>query len=74
MLETINRNILKFSAGRAIFCGQCDAIADAHRWVLITHNADTLGMCAPCWDKLSAGRATHGYEVLDGRVIFKRGK
>jgi hypothetical protein len=70
MQLTINRNLLKYSAGRAIFCGQCDAIADARRWVLITHDSNTLGMCACCWDKLSAGRATRGYDVLDGRVIF----
>lgn len=68
---TINRNLLKYSAGRAIFCGQCDAIADARRWVLVTHNNDTLGMCAPCWDKISKKRATPGFQVLDGRVIFK---
>jgi len=74
MIETINRNLLKFSAGRAIFCGQCDAIADARRWVLVTHNEDTLGMCAACWDKLSAGRAALGFDVLDGRILFKGAK
>ena len=72
MQRTINRNLLKYSAGRSIFCGQCSAIADARRWVVVTHKADTLGMCAPCWDALKKGRPTPGFEVVDGREAFGR--
>lgn len=72
MEQTINKNLLKYSAGRSIFCGQCDAIADARRWVLVSHQNDELGMCAPCWDKLRAGRQTPGFQVLDGREVFSK--
>jgi len=72
MQKTINRNLLKYSAGRSIFCGQCDAIADARRWVVVSHNDDTLGMCAPCWDALKKGRPTPGFEVVDGREEFAK--
>ena len=72
MERTINRNLLKYSAGRSIFCGQCDEIADCRRWVMITHNEDELAMCAPCWDKISKGRATPGFQVLDGRKAFSK--
>ena len=74
MQRTINRNLLKYSAGRSIFCGQCSAIADARRWIVVSHNDDILGMCAPCWDALKKGRPTPGFEVVDGRVEFGRKK
>jgi len=72
MHKTINRNLLKYSAGRSIFCGQCDAIADCRRWVLVSHGDEELGMCAPCWDIISKGRPTPGFQVLDGREAFSK--
>ena len=75
MLETINKNIVKFSAGRAIFCRTCGEIADCRRWVVATQGDYTGQCCAPCWDKLTEGKpAPAGVEVLDGRILFKGAK
>jgi hypothetical protein len=73
MQTTINKGLVKYSAGRAIFCPHCQDIADAKRWVVATIGDRTLGTCAPCWDKAIAGKALpESIEVLDGRVLFAR--
>lgn len=73
MQTTINKGLVKYSAGRAIFCPHCQDIADARRWVVATIGERTLGTCAPCWDKAIAGKVLpESIEVLDGRVLFAR--
>jgi hypothetical protein len=75
MQLTINRNLLKYSASRAIFCRACRAIADARRWIIATQGDHVTQCCSACWDTLIAGKPVPAsVEVLDGRVIFKRGK
>jgi len=75
MLETINRNILKFSAGRAIFCPNCHAVADCRRWVLATQGDYSSHCCATCWDTAtSALTVPASVDVLDGRILFKGAK
>ena len=76
MVRTVNRNLLKYSAGRAIFCPCCGEVADAKQWVVATLGERTVSRCARCWDS-----ATHRIgvfppllEVLDGRVLFARTK
>jgi len=72
MLETVNRNILKFSAGRAITCPNCGEIADCRRWVLATQGDYTSQCCAKCWDKATGAKpAPASVNVLDGRILFK---
>ena len=68
MERTINRNLLKYSAGTAIFCPRCDTVADCRRWVIV---GDCGAMCAPCWDKALGNRPIpENLEVLDGREVF----
>ena len=75
MLETVNRNILKFSAGRAFFCPACHEIADCRRWVVATQGEYTSYCCGACWDKATTGKTIPAsVEVLDGRILFKKGK
>ena len=73
-VRTLNRNLLKHSAGTAIFC-QCGQVADCRRWVVASHGERTIGLCCTCWDKaLAAKPALAGCDIIDGRVIFKRAK
>ena len=72
MARTVNRNLLKYSAGRSIFCPHCQNIADARRWVVVTQGAKSMGLCAPCWDKSKRPTLPTDVEVLDGRVLFAR--
>jgi len=72
MLNQINRNLLKYSAGRAITCPHCGQIADCRRWVLATQGDTTRGACTACWDAATAEKTVPAsVEVLDGRVIFR---
>jgi hypothetical protein len=75
MLETINRNILKFSAGRAITCPICGTIADCRRWIVASQGDTTRQCCATCWDKATGAKPVPAsVEVLDGRLLFKGAK
>ena len=78
MLETVNRNILKFSAGRAITCPICGTIADCREWVVASQGDNVRQCCATCWDSIIGIKgvkpAPAGVEVLDGRILFKGGK
>lgn len=75
MQATINKGLVKYSAGRAIFCPHCQDIADAKRWVVATIGERTLGTCATCWDKAIEGKTLPAsIEVLDGRVLFARAR
>lgn len=77
MARTLNRNLLKHSAGTAIFCPHCGQVADCRRWVVASLGERTHGLCAKCWDKAmqNPGIARHPrLEVIDGRVLFARPK
>lgn len=50
MQATINRNLLKYSAGLHICCPSCGEIADFRRWVIWESPAGrTGGNCTKCW-------------------------
>lgn len=79
--KTLNRNSLKYSVGRAIFCPGCRDIMDVRRAVEVTASQNgnivmVKALCITCWDKqraeferkLAELKAT--IEVLDGRVLF----
>ena len=65
----VESNLLKYSAGRAIFCPNCQGVMDWRRTVVATIHAKTDGkeekcirsyvVCAGCWDKL-------GHTVKEG--------
>ena len=75
MISSVNKALLRYSAGRAITCAHCGTIADAPRWVTATQGDHSLSACAPCWDKATAGKSMpESVEILDGRIVFKRGK
>jgi hypothetical protein len=77
MQTTINRSLLKYAAGRAVFCPQCGDIMDAKRTVIVTTPAgQTRTMCAHCWDQVAGfARKDERFaelDILDGREVFKR--
>jgi len=75
MLETINRNLLKYSAGRAITCPNCGEIADCRRWIVASQGETTRHCCVTCWDKVTSAKPVPAsVEVLDGRILFKGAK
>ena len=76
MIETVNRNILKFSAGRAITCPTCGTIADCRRWVVVYATGEIdRACCASCWDGAKGAKPVPAsVEVLDGRILFKGAK
>lgn len=76
MVQALQRNLLKYSAGRAMFCPQCDKVADARKWVCATlTDGREVGICAPCFDGILKGRQIPaGMEVVDGRQVFARPK
>lgn len=50
--KTLDRNLLKYSAGKAICCPSCGQIADYRRWVISETPAGTiLGNCVDCFKK-----------------------
>lgn len=74
--RTAERNALKFSVGRQMFCPKCQRVLDAKRAVNVT--ASTGGertMCADCWGRGSEfhGKCEAGgftFDVLDGRALW----
>ena len=75
MEKTINRNLVRYSAGTAIFCPHCGNVADMRRWIVATVNGRTISTFAPCWDKAIENKPVpSGVEVLDGRILFSRKK
>lgn len=78
MQRTLNRNLLKYAAGRAIFCPICGNVMDQKRTVIITAGEVTKTMCGQCWDsevkpKIRADVVAK-LDILDGRVEFRRTK
>lgn len=88
MHRTIKRNLLKYAAGRAIFCPICETIMDWKKTVLITFpSGGTRTSCTSCFDKEMAkakaefprrdepgawDKALARLDILDGRLIAKR--
>jgi hypothetical protein len=81
MKKTVNRNLVKHVAGRAMFC-KCSKVLDARTTVVVTHmnEADepkiTVGLCGRCWDKTSeyVMRSFPTTQVVDGRELFAQRK
>lgn len=78
MARTVNRNLLKYAVGRAMFCPSCETIMDYRRAVLITvmRGNDTLAtkcLCTKCWDPKQSTFTTAmtdkglSVELVDGR-------
>lgn len=56
MKRTINRKLLKYAAGRSVFCIRCQCIMDWKRTSIVSllHHGDpvkTFVLCTPCWLK-----------------------
>lgn len=78
MVRRINRDLLKYAVGHAVFCPACQNIMDYRRAVLVTvsRGSDTLVtkcLCAKCWDPkqstFTAAMVEKGLsvELVDGR-------
>ena len=82
MEREVNKNLVKYAVGRAIFCPDCEVVLDYRRAVLITGVGKAGISCTKCWDKRKAALIKkHGDEwtaailgeldVLDGRVLIQ---
>lgn len=54
MANTIKRNLLRYAAGRSIFCPYCDVCLDCKRTVVVEvttakGNQVSKTMCDKCW-------------------------
>ena len=48
--KTLDKNLLRYSAGRAICCPRCNQIADYRAWVIWDSPSGQTGAnCADCW-------------------------
>ena len=77
MQTTITRNLLKYAAGRSIFCPLCQEVLDCKRTVILEAGSISKTLCASCWDTtlkplIEAKGILAKCEVTDGRVWFKR--
>lgn len=85
MRRTVERNMLRFQVGQAIFCPACKRILDTRRAVgLDFYRGEELGgskvVCTSCYDaKLGGGKLEAQLEgtglslkVIDGRELFRR--
>lgn len=69
MQETIHRNLLKYAAGRAIFCPGCGKVLDCRDTVTATHmTGGQAVMCGKCWDRKAELYAFS--EIVDGRKLW----
>tara|TARA_R110000868_G_scaffold10386_1_gene51101 strand:- start:59 stop:301 length:243 start_codon:yes stop_codon:yes gene_type:complete len=69
MQTIIKRNLLRYAAGRSIFCPYCDICLDCKRTVVVEvttakGNQVTKTMCSKCWaaknEEFRAVVAEHG--------------
>ena len=82
ILETFKRNTdresLKSSVGRSIFCPRCEELMDFRRavefsvWEIKSGKCATVrAMCAPCWDGVrelvNKPGVKYRVDVIDGR-------
>jgi len=56
MVNTIKRNLLRYAAGRSIFCPYCEVCLDCKRTVVVEvttakGNQVSKTMCAKCWSE-----------------------
>jgi len=84
METTVKRNILKYAAGRTMFCPGCQTIMDCKRtvtWDLLKEDKLLMSkvLCTACYDSKIAGNAAIAeavtskgltVEVTDGRVLW----
>lgn len=55
----LERDMLKYSAGHAIFCPKCNCIADYRKWVMVERVSDGKHIgacCADCFDTAAENR------------------
>ncbi len=67
MLEKLMKtNLLKYFAGRAIFCPICDQVADYRHWVVVEKGDQFIGACcSSCFDSRTTPDATYTITRLD---------
>ena len=63
MQKTMNRNLLKYSAGHAIFCPHCDQIADYRRWALVDDEQGNI-VWQGCTKCLPSTFSDVGYKIV----------
>jgi hypothetical protein len=75
--QHLNRNLLKYAAGAAIYCPHCSKILDCRKTVIVTVPAKsyTYTLCCACYDEClvrmqAKGVDTTTWDVVDGRTVF----
>jgi hypothetical protein len=64
--KAVSRGLLKWAAGRAMFCPHCDTVADYRRYVLVHRGDNSLAWegCAACYDRLGLDPVPDTWEVI----------
>lgn len=69
MRDTVNRNLLKYAAGRVMFCPYCNTVLDCRTTVIVsTTDGKESVLCARCFDAWGDKPAFTG--VVDGRQLW----
>ena len=71
---TVARNLVKYAAGRAMFCPKCETVLDAPTTVYADDGdgGHTLILCATCWGKSPGNVRAGSITVWDGRVLWAK--
>lgn len=70
MTRTVGRNLLKYAAGRQMFCPKCSKVLDAKTTVLITYREQERILCAQCWGRNPMTVKSGAVDIMDGRVFW----
>ena len=62
-----NRELLKYAAGRAIFCQFCKHVLDCKTTAIASKNSETVTLCTACLDRAALDNS---YEIVDGRTYW----
>ena len=69
----LNRELLRYSIQREMFCPSCSVVLDVTRAVYCDVSYDRsmafcVVTCAPCWDSKIGDRVTGGYNAVRARI------
>jgi len=64
--KAVSRGLLKWAAGRAIFCPHCGKVADYRRYVLVHRADNSLAWegCTACYERLGLDPVPDTWEVI----------
>lgn len=68
------RALVRYAAGRAIVCPDCDEVLDCERAVVMSDDTHTVVRCALCYGHPVGNLKSGTVTVYDGRALFNRSR